>query len=82
MSQHSCPTVAIQMEPSEGNPTGVVIVNESDFDEATMTKADVSAEVVPVEVVPVDVVPVDPVDPVVTTAAVPVAKVVAPWKTK
>lgn len=34
----SCPTVAIQGKPSEGNLSGVVIVNESDFDPATMTK--------------------------------------------
>lgn len=31
-----CPTVKIQMEPSAENPSGVVVINESDFDAATM----------------------------------------------
>lgn len=35
----SCATVAIQLEPSADNPTGIVVINASDFDEATMTKA-------------------------------------------
>ena len=37
----SCATVAIQMEKTEDNPTGIVVINESDFDADTMTKADV-----------------------------------------
>lgn len=31
-----CPTVQIQLAPSADNPTGVVIINESDYDAATM----------------------------------------------
>lgn len=48
----NCPTVQIQMEPSEDNPSGVVTINESDFDAETMTLWE--APVVPVvPVVPV-----------------------------
>lgn len=32
MSQHTCATVKIAVEASEDNPTGVVIINESDYD--------------------------------------------------
>lgn len=31
-----CPTVQIQIEPSESNPSGVVVINESDYDPETM----------------------------------------------
>lgn len=27
-----CPTIAIQTELSEGNPTGIVMINKSDYD--------------------------------------------------
>lgn len=37
----SCATVTIQLEKTEANPTGLVVINESDFDADTMTKADV-----------------------------------------
>jgi hypothetical protein len=37
MSQ-TCETVQIKGEPSEGNPSGIVVINECDFDPATMTK--------------------------------------------
>lgn len=50
-----CATVQIQTEPSADNPTGVVTVNESDFDAATMTLWDAPAKP-PVEVPPVVVV--------------------------
>lgn len=43
----TCKTVAIKGEPSEGNPSGVVIINESDFDEGSMTKCDVPEADVP-----------------------------------
>ena len=36
----SCATVAIQLEKTEDNPTGVVVINESDFDAKTMTKVE------------------------------------------
>jgi hypothetical protein len=67
MSQYSCPTVAIQLEITPENPTGIVLINESDFDAATMTKT-VSADVIVAETVeaPVEVAP----------------KIVAPWTVK
>lgn len=72
MGPHSCPTVAIQGESSEGNPSGVVIINESDFDPETMTKCKVP----------------EPSEPAAPEPAAPVVdpnaqkeppKVVAPW---
>ena len=47
-----CPTVKIRMEPSEGNPSGVVVINESDFDATTMV-LDGAAVAVPVVAEPV-----------------------------
>lgn len=38
MHPNACATVAIQGQPCEGNPSGIVVINESDFDPATMTK--------------------------------------------
>jgi hypothetical protein len=32
-----CPTVNIKLAPSDGNPTGLVVINVEDFDAATMT---------------------------------------------
>ena len=32
-----CPTVQIQIAPSEANPSGVVVINEEDYDAGTMT---------------------------------------------
>ena len=66
MGHQTCPTVAIQGEPSEGNPSGIVVIDESDFDATTMTKCEMPAEPV-VEVVPTEQ----------TDATVP--KIVAPW---
>lgn len=40
----SCATVAIQLEKTEDNPTGIVVINESDFDAETMTKVEPQAE--------------------------------------
>jgi hypothetical protein len=71
MGPNSCPTVTIKGEPSEGNPSGNVVINESDFDETTMVKVEIVE--VPIEV-PVEV----PAQPEDTTTA----KVVAPWKAK
>jgi hypothetical protein len=36
----SCPTVTIQVEKTEDNPTGLVVINESDYNPETMTKVD------------------------------------------
>lgn len=69
MGEHSCPTVAIQCKPSESNPSGVVLINESDFDAATMTKAGEIKVAAKVEVVE-EVTPVK------------VPKAVAPWAAK
>jgi hypothetical protein len=35
-----CPTVNIKLAPSDGNPTGMVVINAEDFDAATMTLFD------------------------------------------
>lgn len=72
MGSNSCPTVAIQGEPSEDNPSGIVVINESDFDAETMTKAEVLEA------------PVAPVAPEAPTAPVDTktAKNVAPWAAK
>ena len=40
-----CPTVEIQTEVRDNNPTGVIVINESDFDPETMIL--VGAEVKP-----------------------------------
>lgn len=69
MGPNSCPTVTIKGEPSEGNPSGIVVINESDFNEATMVKVD-APETPVVET---------PVDPVVEEVPAAAAKVVAPW---
>lgn len=71
MGPNSCPTVTIKCEPSEGNPSGVVVINESDFDETTMTKVDVPTAEAVAEPVPETV-----------ASATEAAKVVAPWKSK
>ena len=70
MSQ-TCPTVAIKGEPTEGNPSGIVVINESDFDEATMTKCDIPETPLETKEPEVPEVPVETV-----------AKVVAPWAAK
>lgn len=67
MGPNSCATVAIQGEKSEANPSGTVVINESDFDAATMTKVDI----------PETPAPEAPVDPINEAPAAP--KVVAPW---
>jgi hypothetical protein len=36
----SCATVTIQMEKTEDNPTGLVVINESDYNPETMVKVD------------------------------------------
>lgn len=73
MGHQTCPTVAIQGEPSEGNPSGIVVINELDFDATTMTKCDAPE---PVESVVVEVVPV------ATFGTETAPKVVAPWAAK
>ena len=40
----SCATVTIQLEKTEANPTGLVVINESDYDAETMTKVEPQAE--------------------------------------
>lgn len=70
MSQ-TCETVQIQGEPSEGNPSGVVVINESDFDPATMTKHQEQGESPP------DAEKVPEADGVKKST-----KVVAPWASK
>ncbi len=69
MDPYQCATVAIKLQPSEGNPTGIVIINESDFDPTTMTKVTLEPSVV-VET---------PAEPEVPTTP---PKVVAPWAAK
>jgi hypothetical protein len=66
----SCATVTIQLEKTEDNPTGLVVINESDFDAETMTKVDPVPEQAP--------------SPATTNEQQPPAetgekKVVAPW---
>ena len=72
MSHGTCATVVVQGQPSEGNPSGQTVINESDFDAATMTLAKPADPVNPVD-------PVDPVDPVALLEPVIAPKVVAPW---
>jgi hypothetical protein len=71
MGPGSCPTVAIKGTPTDGNPSGVTIINESDFDAETMTKCDMPEPTEPVVV-----------DPVVVEDDKEPAKVVAPWAAK
>ena len=71
MSHGACQTVAIATEPTPQNPTGIIVINESDFDASTMTLATVEEPVVLTEVKP-------PVEPPVDTGG----KVVAPWAAK
>lgn len=73
MGHQTCPTVAIQGEPSEGNPSGIVVINELDFDATTMTMCDAPE---PTEPVVVEVVPV------ATFGTETAPKVVAPWAAK
>lgn len=73
MSQHDVPTVRVQREKSDDNPSGIVVINESD-----LTKDDV--------VVKDDPTPSPTADPVVpATPATPPAeetedKVKQPWE--
>ena len=73
MGHQTCPTVAIQGEPSEGNPSGIVVINESDFDATTMTMCDAPE-------------PTEPVAPEGASGAFDettnAPKVVAPWAAK
>ena len=69
MSQYSCPTVSVQGKQTPENPTGIVVINESDFDAETMTLA---PEPEPKTEEPVVVVE----EPAKST------KTVAPWKSK
>lgn len=71
MNPNQCATVAIKGEPTEGNPSGIVVINESDFDAATMELAEVPE---PAKEPVLE--PVAPVDP-----NAPVKSVVAPWQT-
>lgn len=82
MGPNSCPTVAIKVDACEGNPDGVVVINECDFDEATMTKyeepePDGSQQPAPTVLDPI----VPPVQPVATTT-VAEPTVIAPWAAK
>lgn len=73
MGPNSCPTIQIQGQPSDGNPSGIVVINESDFDAATMVKVETSTNAVvekPVEAAVVETKPV---------ASGKAAKAVAPW---
>jgi hypothetical protein len=70
MSHQTCETVAIQGEKSEGNPTGIIVVNKSDYDLETMTLAE------PVQAQQEPIVPPAPVEQEKPLAT---AKVVAPW---
>jgi hypothetical protein len=80
MGPNSCPTCTIQTEPTEGNPTGKVLINESDFDEETMTKCEPDAPDAPVVAVAAGT-----ETPAGGEATPPVAgtdagtKIVAPW---
>lgn len=65
----SCATVAIQLKKTEDNPTGIVVINESDFDPDTMIKAE------PANPSLAPAVPVEPPPPAETGEK----KVVAPW---
>lgn len=76
MSIDSCPTIEIQCEPSEENPSGIVVINEIDFDKATMKKV-VSSNKPEPQVPPVKAPPVEvPAEPSATP------KAVAPWAAK
>lgn len=76
MEPNTCQTVAIQCKPSEGNPSGIVVINAEDFDADTMTKAEAPQEP---EAPKGQEVPVtNSGAPVVN----PTAKVVAPWAAK
>lgn len=76
MGPNSCPTVAIHGEPSEGNPSGVVVINESDFNAETMTKIDMPKLTKPVATNPVVDVNAGASDNVDKEPP----KIVAPWK--
>ena len=70
MSQF-CSTVRIKTEPSEGNPSGIVVINESDFDAETMTKHEETEEAPKAPVAPAPLAPEAP--------KAKGAKAVAPW---
>lgn len=92
MSQDSCPTLEIQTDATAQNPSGIVVINECDFDAETMTLANQSVE----ETVPQNEETVPPVATPVVTATVAsiepptappaptgkAAKAVAPWAAK
>lgn len=75
MGPNSCPTCVIQTEPSADNPSGKVVINESDFDEATMTKCEPDAPTPEAPEAPLAENVVPPVD-----GATSETKIVAPWK--
>lgn len=54
----NCPTVEIQAKSTDDNPTGIVVINESDFDAETMTL-----------VVTEPAAPVEPVEPTAPASA-------------
>lgn len=84
-----CPTVTIQTEPSDGNPTGHVVINASDYNAETMTlvnpeEAPKAPEAPPAPpeapVAQTTTAPPAPPAPVVAETTPP--KVVAPWAAK
>ena len=78
----SCKTVTILTEQSKENPSGHVIINESDFNPETMTLADDEAPAEEDPKVPANAEAVNqPVVPPVE-ASKEAAKVVAPWAAK
>lgn len=77
MGPNSCPTIQIQGQPSDGNPSGIVVINESDFDAETMTLATPAPEA-PEAPAPEAPAPEAPAAPEATPAKSG-KKVVAPW---
>lgn len=77
MGPNSCPTIQIQGQPSDGNPSGIVVINAADFDAETMTLATPAHEA-PEAPAPEAPAPEAPAAPEATPAKSG-KKVVAPW---
>ena len=69
-----CPTVQIQIAPSEANPSGVVVINEEDYDAGTMTLVGAEPPAPPAQ---------DPVAAIVAAEAAAVSAIAPPpWASK
>lgn len=80
MSIHDVPTVRIQTEPTEHNPLGVVIINESDYN-PEVHKLYVEGKAAPTPVAKKEEPKVEEVE-VEDKSAIPAGLEAAPWNKK